>query len=237
MFHPIRRRAALSIFAAVTGFCLPLAAQGATINIILSGMDVTYFGGAAGNTGSLYDSIAHPGGDLDSTESDEVTTALFQLDMNDVGLLTSTAADRIWGDFKVDGVGSTLAPGVLHDAIGTNGGTFGFDLFTTSGDQLRLGIDTVDLLVTNNVFFFTGNASLLSQNLPFGLAFDSNEPIVFSYTATLPGLNGGPPVGGAMGSGALTISGTLIPEPATAAMFIFGGVLSIGLGFRRRRAA
>jgi hypothetical protein len=96
-----------------------------------------------------------------------------------------------------------------------------------------LGIDTVDVLLSNGVFFFTGMASVLDQNLPFGLALDASQQVAFSYTATLPGLLG-PPTGrtGAMGSGAITISGIMaIPEPVTAGLL---SVALLGFAFRRR---
>jgi hypothetical protein len=226
MIEVIRRRATRSIFAALAAWCVPLAAQGATINMILSDMDVLYNGQASGNTGSLYDIIGQPGGNLDADEADEVETAVFEVDTTHMGTLMNSAANTLSADLRVNGVGSSLALDTLHTNVGNNGGGFGFDWFTGSGNNLRLGISDLDnVLITNNVLFFTGTATVLSQNLPFGLAFVPNSSVVFSYTATLPSLNGVSPTQMAGGSGALTISGTLIPEPGTIGLLSIGAVL------------
>ena len=221
---------ASAMLLAISG---PWAASAGTINIILSDVDVSYLGGAAGNTGSVYDAIAHPGGNLNPAESDEVETAVFEMDMAPVGALMSGGGTTLYQDLKVDGVGTTIPLGSLN-TVGSNGGGFGLDFFTSAGNNLRLGLDAIDLLVTNNVMFFTGTATVLSQNMPFGLAFDTSQPVVFSYTATLPGLVGGNPISGGMASGALTISGTAIPEPTTIATLIVGLVLSSTTLVRRR---
>jgi hypothetical protein len=129
-------------------------------------------------------------------------------------------------------VGSSIPLGVFHTGLGNNGGGFGFDWFTETGENLRLGINSVDLLLTNNVFFFTGTATVLSQNLPFGLAFGPS--VVFSYTATLPGIMNGTPPTGAIGSGALTISGLEIPEPSSITL-VCATVVVLGASAVRRR--
>jgi hypothetical protein len=227
MYLSFRRRTALGVFAAVAAVCFPVVAESATINIILSDLDVTYFGDAAGGMGSIYDTIGHPGGNLNAAEADGVETAVFELDLNEVGTLTRSDDGELSGDLKIDGVGSMLTMGSLQSGIGSNGGGFGFDFFTASGDRLRLGIDQIDLLLTNGVFFFTGSATVLDQDLPFGLVFDTSQPVAFSYTATLPVLNGGPTVDRALASGALTISGTQIPEPATVLLMLAGAAAAV----------
>lgn len=221
------------MIAAIAALTFPLAAESATINIIVSDMDVTYFGDAADDTGSIFDTIGHPGGNLDPAEADEIEAAVFEVDLNHVGTLTTSDDNELFGDLRIDGVGATLPLGSLQTGIGSNGGGFGFDFFTEAGNQLRLGIDQVDLLLSNGVFFFTGSATVLDQDLPFGLVFNTNEPVQFSYTATLPVLNGGPSVDRALASGALTISGTQIPEPATVLMLL-AGIAAAVIGWRRR---
>jgi hypothetical protein len=222
MLQKFLRRTTLGVMAAVAAVCIPLSAESATINIILSDVDVTYFGDAAGNMGSIYDTIAHPGGNLNPAEADGIETAVFELDLGEVGTLTRTDDGELSGDLKIDGVGATLPLGSLQTGVGSNGGGFGFDFFTEAGDRLRLGIDEVDVLLTNGVFFFTGSATVIDQDLPFGLVFDTTQPVQFSYTATLPVLNGGPTVDRALASGALTISGTQVPEPATLLLLVAG---------------
>jgi hypothetical protein len=215
--------------------CLPLSAQAATINMILSDMDVTYLGSAANNTGALYDSIAHPGGNLNAAEADEVKTAVFEVDTTHVGTLMTAPNNVMSADFRVNGVGPTIPLNSFLTNLGSNGNGFGFDWFQ-GNNNLRLGINSVDLLLTNNVFFFTGTATILSQSLPFGLAFAPGN-VAFSFTATLPSLNGVNPASNALGSGALTISGEQIPEPGTIGMLGAGAlILAIGLAWRRDRS-
>jgi hypothetical protein len=226
MSELFRRRAAWSIVAALAGWCLPVAAQGATINMILSDVDVVYNGQASGNAGSIYDLIGQPGGNLNAAEADEVETAVFEVDTTHAGTLMNSAGNTLSADLRVNGVGPTLALNTLVTNVGSNGGGFGFDWFTQSGNNLRLGINALDnILLTNNVLFFSGTASVVSQSLPFGLAFVPNSTVVFSYTATLPSLNGVSPTQMAAGSGALTISGTLVPEPGTIGLLGLGAVM------------
>jgi len=221
-------------FVGIASLALCSVASAGTINIILSDVDVSYLGAAAGNTGSVYDAIAHPGGNLAPAESDVVETAVFEMDMVKVGTLMTGGGTTLYADLKVDGVGATVPLGSLN-TVGANGGGFGLDFFTSAGNSLRLGLNAIDLLVTNNVMFFTGTASVLSQNMPFGLQFDASQPIVFSYTATLPGLVGGNPITGGMASGALTITGIMIPEPTTLVTLVIGLALS-GASLVRRRS-
>lgn len=227
-------RTTWSVIVALAVLCLPLATHAGTINMILSDMDVTYFGDAAGNAGSIYDTIGHPGGNLNPAEADEIETVVFEMDMTHVGTLMTSANNRLLGDLRIDGVGANMPLNVFQTNIGNNGGGFGFDWFTQSGNNLRLGINKIDMLLTNNVMFFTGTASIISQNLPFGLKFAPGN-VVFSYAATLPGINGGSPPTTATGSGALTISGQMIPEPATVTL-ISAAVAAIGVvqALRRR---
>jgi hypothetical protein len=237
MLGSIRRRAAQIVFSTVVACCLPLAASAATINVILSDMDVSYSGSTSG--GVLFDSMGGvAGGGMNPIMADEISTAVFEVDGNPVGTLP-IAAEEIYGDLRLINVGPTLAKNVFLPSVGANGGGFGFDLFTSSGFELRLGLTSVSLFINNNVFFFTGQANVLpGQNLPFGLQFDETQPVQFSYTATLPAVQAGATTNSAMSSGAFTISGIAIPEPATYAM-LCSGLLAVGVGmvWRPRRPA
>lgn len=235
---------AWSVFALLAAVAWgPNTAHGGMINIILSGMDVSYLGTADGGNGALFDVMGgYAGGNLTPSESDDITTAVFQFDSSNVGTQVSTALNQMYGDLKVDGVGASVPLNVYQYAIGSNGNTFGFDWFDESGKSLRLNMDTVDMIISPGVFFFTGTATVASQNLPYGLEFDTSESVQFSYTATLPAIGGGgvSPTSLASGSGALTISGlgseNKIPEPATVGLLIVG-VLGLGAGRLRRSAA
>jgi hypothetical protein len=221
--------------AVLVALCVPLLAHGATINMVLSDMDVTYFGDASNNTGSIFDTIGQPGGNLTPAEADVVEAVTFEVDTTHIGTLMNSPGSALYGDMRINGVGGTLPLNTLLTNRGSNGNVFGFDWFTQSGDSLRLGINAVDVLLTNNVFFFNGTATILSQDLPFGLVFKPNEPVAFSYTATLPSLNGSNPTQSAMGSGALTISGEQIPEPGTIGLFVLGAMMVGGSVIPRHR--
>ena len=151
MLHDISKRLRPGVFLALAILCLPVVASAGTINIILSGVDVSYLGSAAGNTGSIYDSIGHVGGNLNPAESSEVNAAVFEFNMVDQGMLMSSGGNTLYGDLKVDGVGSTL-PLTYTPNLGSNGGGFGFDWFDTAGHKVRLGINKVDVLLTAGVF-------------------------------------------------------------------------------------
>lgn len=230
------RGRATKCFLAVTAACLlQTAASAGTINIILSNMDVSYLGSS--NGGVLYDSMGGvPGGGQDPALADGISTAVYEVDGLAVGTQVGGSPDDIFGDLRIINVGATLTKGILNDDVGANGGGFGFDLFTDSGLQLQLGMTNVDLLVTNNVFFFTGEATIISQNLPFGLQFDTSQPVVFSYTATLPAVQAGSTTNAIIASGAFTISGIEIPEPGAIAL-LFTAMVAVGvvIGHRSQR--
>jgi hypothetical protein len=240
MIETIHRRASVRILVALAVLCLPLAAQGATINIILSDMDVNYLGSADEGAGALFDAVGgYAGGNLDENQADRIKTAVFERDGNIVGTLMDDAgaADDLHSDLRVDAVGASIPLNVFQPSLGNNGGNFGFDFFTEgAGNSLQLGITNVSLLISPGVFFFTGQATLKSQDLPFGLAFDTSKPIYFSYTATAPGVNGVSPTSMAIGSGAFTISGELIPEPATIGLLALGLTALVAGAIRRRSA-
>ena len=233
------------ILAALAIICSPLVASAGTINIILSDMDVNYLGSAAGGTGALFDAMGgYAGGNLNKSEADRIKTAVFESGGNIVGTLMDEVvgdADNLYGDLKIDGVGASIPLNSFLPNAGNNGTNFGFDFFNeNAGNSLQLNIDEVSLLLSNGVFFFTGQATVKAQNLPFGLQFDTTQPIYISYTATLPGVSLSSPTSMGIGSGAFTISGTMvIPEVATSVLFIIGAFGLVGMrhGCSRHRRA
>jgi hypothetical protein len=220
--------------AALLGVCLPMVAAAGTINVILSDMDVTYLG-SAGTNGAIFDAMGgYSGGSLAVGTADNISTAVFEKDGNVVG----TLMNDLHGDLKIDGVGATVPLNTFIPTTGANGNSFGFDFFTTGGaTKLRVNVNTISLLLSNGVFFFTGQGTVYDQALPYNVQFDTTQPVFFSYVATLPAVGLVSPVGMAVGSGAFTISGTAIPEPATAGLMVLGLILAGCPLARRRRAA
>lgn len=183
-----------------------------TINIILSDLDMIYNNQSGG---AIYDMTGKPGGNMLEGESDPLQGAVFELDMTPIS--GSPFMNDMWGDFLLDGVGQ-LSKGLAFSTVGSNSDDFGFQWFDDSGHFLKLNFDQLEVAVTDFVMLITGVASSLEdQNLPGGLAFDPNQPIVVSYTATLP-MTSGDPLEAVLASGAMTISGTQIPEPASLAL-------------------
>lgn len=241
MFGSIRRRAAQSLFAAVTACCLPLVAQAATISIHMTDMDVLYMGSTSG--GSLFDAMGgFSGGSFAEGTADDITSADFEVDSTNVGSLSNTGADGddIHVDLRITNIGPTVPKNVPLPVVGNNNFLFGLDFFTDAGHFLSLNTDEVSLWISDGFFLFSGAAQFESQNLPFGLALDPSQPIQFSFIANFPSVPTGPlgtPIAQAVGSGVLTISGTVIPEPSTYVMLCTGfAVAAIGVMFRNRPA-
>ncbi len=237
MLEPIGRRAVQSLLVMMAVACLPSAAPAGSINVILGNMDVSYLGSAAGGTGALFDAMGGlSGGLLAPATADEITTATFELNNVVQGSLMN-GPTSLYGDLKIDGVGASIPKNTFLPSIGTNGGGFGFDFFTSDGFKLRLGITSISAFINDGIFLFFGTASvdLNDQNLPFNLEFTS-PTVQFSFTATSVSVPNVSPITLAMGSGAFTITGEgqLIPEPATALMLCTGFVV-VGLVRRRSR--
>jgi PEP-CTERM motif len=242
MFQSIRRRATQSLIAAVMAAGLPMAAYGGTINIFLSDMDVMYMGSTHAldpdPDGSLYDAMGgHSGGSLAEATADVISTAVFERDNVVLGTLINTAADGddLHADLHIDGIGPTITKGVFLPSVGSNGDNFGLDFFveTGAGVKLRITTDNVSLRVTDNVFQFDGEGTVVDQSLPFGI-LPLQPTVHFSYTATLPAVPTTSVISMATGSGALTISGVEVPEPATVMLSLLGGIASLAL-LRQRR--
>jgi len=253
MIYTIAARLRCGIVVALAALSFPVATRAATITMYLTDFDVTYLGSADNATGAIYDAIALPGADgtFVTTNADQLQAASFKLDSTAKGTLVDTpgsSADDMWGDMRVDGAGSTLTRNTINFNRGNNSGNYGFDWFLKSGNTLgnflRLKLTSVNVTLIDGTlpppgsseFSVSGTATVLSQNLPFGLAFDTGQLVQFTYSAPAPGITGsGPnPTSGVLGGGSMTITGAqIVPEPATLAVTLLG---LVGLvAYRRNR--
>jgi hypothetical protein len=236
----------------VTFTTLGLPTHGAAANITMSltDFDVVYLGSAQVG-GALYDGggpFDAANGSFDTSDADQLQAASFKSDQTAVGTLVdapASSADDMWANLHINGVGSSIPLDVINFGLGNNDGTYGFDWFLRPknnaggvGFFLRLGLTNVTVTLTdfpNNAFGFTfsGAGTVLSQNLPFGLAFDTTQRVAFSYTSARAGFSGIVPPIAAGGSGAITITTTKVPEPASFAYVIFAFV-GLWTSYRRR---
>jgi hypothetical protein len=240
MFGIIRTPVSRCILATLAAVAVPLAAQAATMNIHTTDMDVTYMAATSG--GSVFDAMGgFSGGNFAEGTADDITSADFEVDSNIVASLSNTAAngDDIHVDFRVTNIGP-LSKSNSVVTVGNNGFNFGLDFFTDAGHQLSFDTDEVSILINNNIFLVTGELELDlddPQVLPLGLSFDPTQPIQFSFVANFPSLpvgGIGTPINVAVASGVLTISGTVVPEPA-AQLLILGSMAMVGMFVVRRR--
>ena len=208
---------------------LALMAQPAVagkINLILSDFDAVY----RGDTQLLQDTISATGGNLDPNESDELETTVFEHDSSIVGVMAPSES-AMYADLQLAGFPNVFdLTANTPLAISTTG--FGFDWFSSDGFYLRLKIDTIDVLLTNGVFFFTTEAAVLDQALPYDLRLQ--DTVSVSFTGTVPAVQAGSTTSMASASGAVTISGfaVLVPEPLTVNLCLLA--LASGLAGTRR---
>jgi hypothetical protein len=257
MMHTIAAPLRSAMLVALIVLSLPIVATAATITMYLTDFDTLYLGSQNDGTGAIYDATALPGatGGFDTTLAESLQAASFKLDSTALGTIVNVpgpgnGADDMWGDLRVNGVGGTLARNAINFNKGNNNGTFGFDWFTKAfnnggavGNYLQLGLTSVNVTITDGTlgpgkeFTVAGTATVLSQNLPFGLAFDTGQLVQFTYSAPNPGIVGSDPnntTGVLAASGAMTITGTqVIPEPASIALVCAGGLM-LGITVLRR---
>lgn len=258
MMNTIVRHLRSGIVVALIVLSLPIVATAATITMFLTDVDALYLGSQNDGTGAIYDATAYPGaaGGFDTTLADSLQAASFKLDSTALGTVVNVpgagnTSDDMWGDLRVDQIGGNLPLNTINFNKGNDGGTYGFDWFLKPtnnggavGNFLRLGLTSVNVTITDGTqgpgkeFTVSGTATVLSQNLPFGLAFATGQLVQFTYSAPNPGIvaGGNGTIGTLGASGAMTITGTqLVPEPASIALLCTGGLM-LGIGVLRRRS-
>lgn len=184
------------------------------INMILSDVDIIYQGGSE----IIYDAMAQAGGNQQVDEADALSSTIIEVDGVIQPVLTESSID-MRADLLLSDLPNVLPLGGGIQSISQAG--FGFEWFTSTGHFLKVMIEKVDIILTSNVFFFTAEGTVDSQNLPDDMEFEEN--VTLSYVASLPAVQqGGQETSTASASGALTVSGNsvLVPEPASSLLVL-----------------
>lgn len=206
--------------AAAVAAGLSTACSAGTINMIVGNVDVQFVGGT---DGGLLHEVSDPDfGPLDPTQAQGVSSTEFEVDsVTPPGGLLMDPPDELYVDMYIPNLGNTLGFGSLIDDAGGPGT---IDWFTDSGEFLQLTVESINYTAVDfsvfGVFSFFAEAKVAAQNLPLGLEYQ--EDVLVSYIATdAMFLSGGSL---ALASGALTITGEMIPEPTTAVLAVLGGL-------------
>lgn len=217
------------------------AATAATIEIQLSGLNLNY----SAATDDIVDAGGATGGNHDSSEADTLNAAVILVD--GMAQLPPLMTDNQFGDFfesiSAEIEDTSLLNPVEFGTTDDGGSTFGFEWFMNDGGVpqffLDLQFDELTYVLTDTGFFLSGTASQVAdQQLPYGLVYDTAQPITLAYQSTnftkMVEVNGnGGVVTEISASGQLTISGeSVIPEPA--AGVLLAGMLGLA-GYLRMR--
>lgn len=213
-------------------------ARSAQLQIQFTGLNLNYDGV------NLFDAqFPNTVGSGNPAQSDSLTSMSFYLDGVQVGTLLSS---DIYADVYLKDVLNIPVGGGVVNSLG-NGGVFGFDLLTSSsspGWGLALNIDTMQFFYTGSQIAISvaGLASSLSvQQLPFDLEYDSSQPITIVFaSAEITGVTsaGGYLTGfNAAGTGNVSGTGHLIPEPTSMSLFVIAAGALATLVARRPKLA
>ncbi len=194
-----------------------------------------------GATGELTDFNRPNGGGLVPADARTFSTLEIVVDGTSE-LMKMNPPDALFGDLKVTNLGAALPTG-FHENVGGAGNpnAFGFDFFDASGNSLRVGIDDITYALISfpgfgSTFQFAAEGVVLSQSLPISTQYGSSVLVTFtaSDVMVMQGVGG---VTSMIASGSMTITGQMVPEPAS----LIGGLLSmagvVGFGLRRRLIA
>jgi hypothetical protein len=207
------------------------AAQAANLEIQIAGVDLVYDGQ------NLYDAGGAAGGAGNPAQADPLIGIGFLLD----GILQGVLWQDVYIDFYLANL-TNIPVGGGTVTSGGNGDAFGLDLLTSSvapGYGLGLNLDEFAFWYSGSELFIAtgGTASSLStQNLPFGLSFDTpiDEIKIVLSSANLSNVtDDGTFLTGFTSSGTGNLAGEGTPEPATLALLALGGLMY----FRRPRHA
>lgn len=228
----------LVLFASVTA----IGVQAAQLQIQFTGVNLEYsvFYDAGPVLGDIFDGGGVAGGAGDPVSADPLSFMDFTVDGVSAGALTSD----IYLDTFIQDVWNIPVGGGTVQSQGNTFSGFGFDLLTQPGCTwncwgLGLEIDTVQVNYSGSQISIQGSGlatGVFQQDLPYGLELDASKPITFDFTGT--GITNltddGVYLTGFNLAGTGTITGTLVPVPVPAAVWLFGsGMLGLVAVARR----
>ena len=244
---PLRILITRLVFILLTGFSAA-GVQAAQLQIQFSGVDLEYF--VFDDTGPVMGDIfdgtlagdGFLGGDGDPSNADPLSFVDFMVD----GVSVGTQSSDIYLDTFIQDVWNIPVAGGTVQSQGNTFTSFGFDLLTQPGCLsncwgLGLEISTVQVNYNGGQISIQGSGeatSIFQQALPFGLELDATQPITFDFTGTsITNLSdNGTYLTGFNMAGTGTITGTLVPLPVPAALWLFGsGLLGLVAAARRQQ--
>jgi hypothetical protein len=246
---PAGRRAAWvktasQLCMAMAAIFLPAANSQASLDlgIQITGLNFAY---DESQNGSLFDAQSIAGGHGLTSEATQVTQIDFFLGGQKVGTLSYS--DGLYCDFLVQGIYNIPKGGGVVQATSSGPG-FGFDLLSSSlGEFLALDLDAVTVTYTSSKIgnsvrfsFVAGgpSAEVVSQDLPFGLVIDPNEPI--SVLVSSSNVSNYTDVGNYVTAfsttgGTATVSGEQVPEPVCFVVLLGLGMIGLKVWAWRKR--
>lgn len=211
------------------------ATQAGTIQIQLSGLNLSYDGSA------IYDAGASSGGNLNPAQADPLVSVAF-LDENNVQLGPLLTSNVSLDAFIPDVTNISSAPNTNYE-IDTPGNPGFFDLLIGTSPlasqylALDLGVVNVRYFDVANLFQFTFGAAIAdigSQNLPYGLVV--GDPVTVSFSAQVSNKTiAGDFIASFQAGGTGEIRSTLVPEPTAAVMLVLGSALGLVATRRNQR--
>ena len=220
----------------------PASVTPGTLQIQIVGLDFSY---DTAQNGSLFDSTSIAGGHGLIAESTRVSHIDFFLDDALCGSLYNV--EGLYVDFLIDNIYNIPAGGGTVN-VASNGPGFGFNLLSSQrGQFLSLDLDAVSVTYirfqrgsTLLMNFIAGgpSASLVSQNLPFGLTIDEGQPITVRIsTSTLDDITtqDGYLTGFESANGTANVYGQTVPEPQSFVALLALGLIFLELSNWRRR--
>jgi hypothetical protein len=214
---------------AFAAFCciafLPALSQAGTIQIDMSGVNLTYTdadGGGLG-TGTLVDT----GGGTDS-----LSVVTIDNEGTLVGTLTNPTTPLAF-DLSVSGIPSILVPLPNSSTSVTAPAGGSLELFVDGSSALDLDLDTVEVIYTRigvggfdiRLLFAGSVGEIISQDLPFDIAILDPVTVSFNMQGTSTQSLGF--LTSFVASGVGTLTAEEVPEPATIAMLGLGSLMSL----------